>query len=131
VPELAGLDRSGRLRPSREAVLSRHVLLPAAPSAEASALLAQTVGALCSLFVARAGAAVRARAGDFVDDFLTVPGVIELGPESMTVSLPMARLDARVRRAGLDADPGWVPWLNRRVRILFEEDKAGDPVGGG
>jgi hypothetical protein len=46
----------------------------------------------------------------------------------MTVTLPMARVDRRVRRAGLDADPGWVPWLRRHVRIGFRENEAGDPA---
>ena len=126
VPELAELDRSGRLRPSRKAVLSRHLVLPGATSPHAVALVAQVAGSLGGLFVARIGAPDRVGAGDLVADFLAIPGEIELAPESMTVTLPLARVDLRVRRAGLDADPGWVPWLGRRVRIVFGETEAGD-----
>jgi hypothetical protein len=38
----------------------------------------------------------------------------------MTVVMPMARIDAALRSAGLDKDPGWVPWLGRAVRFIFE-----------
>ncbi len=31
-------------------------------------------------------------------------------------------VDLAVRRAGLDRDPGWVPWLEKRVRFAFGED---------
>jgi hypothetical protein len=128
VPELAELDRSGRLRPSRKAVLSRHLVLPGATSPHAVALRAQVAGSLGALFVARVGAREGAGTGDLVNDFLAIPGEIELAPESMTVRLPLERVDLRVRRAGLDADPGWVPWLGRRVRIVFAEAQTGDPA---
>jgi hypothetical protein len=39
----------------------------------------------------------------------------------MEVRLPMERIDIAVRRAGLDRDPGWVPWLARTVRFEFVE----------
>jgi hypothetical protein len=39
----------------------------------------------------------------------------------MTIRLPMERVDLDVRRAGLDRDPGWVPWLGRCVRFEFVE----------
>jgi hypothetical protein len=34
-------------------------------------------------------------------------------------SFALADADVRVRRIGLDLDPGWVPWLGRSVRIHF------------
>jgi hypothetical protein len=129
VPELAELDRSGRLRPSRRAVISPSLVLPrAAASPHAVALVAQVGGALGGLFVGRIGQPGRAGSDHLVDDFLAIPGEIELAPESMTVRLPLERVDLRVRRAGLDADPGWVPWLGRRVRIVFAEAQRGDPA---
>ena len=29
-------------------------------------------------------------------------------------------LDLDIRRAGLDIDPGWLPWLGRVVRFRYE-----------
>ncbi|KRE60003.1 hypothetical protein ASG92_22225 [Arthrobacter sp. Soil736] len=36
------------------------------------------------------------------------------------VTFPMAAVDTAIRRAGLDLDPGWVPWLGRVVRYHYE-----------
>jgi hypothetical protein len=36
----------------------------------------------------------------------------------------MERIDLALRRSGLDRDPGWVPWLQRVVRIEFVPDAA-------
>jgi hypothetical protein len=33
----------------------------------------------------------------------------------------MESIDLAVRKAGLDRDPGWVPWMERNVRVEFEE----------
>jgi len=57
---------------------------------------------------------------------MVLPGRIALAPEAMTIVLPMDRIDMALRRAGLDRDPGWVPWLRRAVRIEFEPRKPGD-----
>ena len=61
--------------------------------------------------------------------YLAIPGHAELKPEAMTVVLPMARIDVSVRRAALDRDAGWVPWLRRTVRIEFVSDHGGDYLG--
>ncbi len=37
-------------------------------------------------------------------------------------SFALSDLDVRVRRSALDVDPGWVPWLEKRVRFAFGED---------
>ena len=39
--------------------------------------------------------------------------------------------DMRVRRAGLDFDPGWVPWLGRVVAFHYSDQLAPVPVPGG
>jgi hypothetical protein len=36
------------------------------------------------------------------------------------VRLSVAEVDVAVRRAGLDLDPGWVPWLGAVVRYRYE-----------
>jgi hypothetical protein len=43
---------------------------------------------------------------------VAVPGWIEL-------HLPLSEVDVDIRRAGLDLDPGWVPWLGAVVRYVY------------
>lgn len=43
------------------------------------------------------------------------PAQLELTPTHADLWLAMDQLDLRVRRAGLDLDPGWVPWFGRVV----------------
>lgn len=38
------------------------------------------------------------------------------------VGMPLSAVDLRVRRAGLDLDPGWVPWLGQVVRVHYEDE---------
>jgi len=107
----------------------------AAPSAAAtsattpagSALLAQICGTLAELFTLRVGL-VPADAAEVVARYLAIPAHVELELEAMTVVLPMARIDLAVRRAALDRNAGWVPWLQRTVRIEFAPEREGDVV---
>jgi hypothetical protein len=123
---LLGLDSSGRLRAAPAPMLRAAALLPAAPTAAAAALLAQVCGAMAELFVVRAGdTPVTAEA---VARYLAIPGHVALAPEALTVVLPMAGIDVAVRRAALDRDPGWVPWLRRTVRIEFVSPRGEDVV---
>jgi hypothetical protein len=47
------------------------------------------------------------------------PGRIELEPGWVDVHLALADVDVDVRCAGLDLDPGWVPWLGCVVRFRY------------
>jgi hypothetical protein len=114
---LLGLDQSTRLRPSSGPAAAAP-WVPAAPTQAVSALLAQICGATAELFVLRAGGAPAA-AAELASRYLAIPGRVMLAPEAMTVVLPMASIDLGVRRAALDRDTGWVPWLQRTVRIEF------------
>lgn len=40
-------------------------------------------------------------------------------PTHLELVLPLRAADARIRKAGLDIDPGWVPWLGRVVRFHY------------
>jgi hypothetical protein len=42
------------------------------------------------------------------------------------VSFELDRADIRVRRAGLDVDPGWTPWLGRVIRFHYVARGAHD-----
>ena len=46
-------------------------------------------------------------------------GRIEREPGWVDVHLALADVDVDVRRAGLDLDPGWVPWLGCVVRFCY------------
>ncbi|WP_374298309.1 hypothetical protein [Paracoccus sp. (in: a-proteobacteria)] len=59
---------------------------------------------------------------------LGIAGEIEIGDRLIRVRLPSDAVDFDIRRAGLDADPGHLTWLGKRLEIAFgsgEEDWAG------
>jgi hypothetical protein len=37
------------------------------------------------------------------------------------MTLPLGAADLRVRRRGLDRDPGWVPWYGRIVAFHYAD----------
>ena len=41
----------------------------------------------------------------------------------LDVEFDLAQLDVRVRRAALDVDPGWVPWLGRVVQFIYTDSR--------
>jgi hypothetical protein len=48
------------------------------------------------------------------------PGRILLTRADLDVTLPLSSVDLRIRRAGLDLDPGWAPWFGRVVRFHYD-----------
>jgi hypothetical protein len=104
-------------------------LLPEGPTEATSSVLAQVCGSVLQLFYTRLMAhegEVVSRPADFVSRYLALPARIVLAPEAMTIVMPMDRIDMALRRAALDRDPGWVPWLQRPVRIEFEPQGPGE-----
>jgi hypothetical protein len=47
------------------------------------------------------------------------PGRVTLTASDLDVSLALDAVDIRIRRIGLDLDPGWVPWFGRVVRFHY------------
>src|SRR5262249_44918048 len=47
------------------------------------------------------------------------PGRVAVTRTHVHVVLPLRSLDVRVRRAGLDVDPGWVPWMGRVFAVHY------------
>ena len=47
------------------------------------------------------------------------PGVFSVNRTDLDVSLPLDEADIRIRRIGLDLDPGWLPWFGRVVRFHY------------
>jgi hypothetical protein len=114
-PALAELDRRARVRPAPRHAATRMVIATG-DSLTATALLTQITGSLAHLFASRVGC--RETAGDLLAYF-RIPATIGMDAETLDVMMPIDRIDLDVRRAGLDADPGWIPWLRRRVRFEF------------
>jgi hypothetical protein len=47
------------------------------------------------------------------------PGYVSLTRTDLDVFLSLDLADVRIRRAGLDLDPGWLPWFGRVVRFHY------------
>jgi hypothetical protein len=47
------------------------------------------------------------------------PGLLSANRTDLDLSLPLDEADLRIRRIGLDLDPGWLPWLGRVVRFHY------------
>lgn len=62
---------------------------------------------------------LRRRAGLSVAELARRPGWITLTLTHADIVLPLDTVDLRVRRLGLDSDPGYVPWLGRILRFHF------------
>ena len=96
----------------------------AAALAAVVAALDTGAGALASGLAAALAAVVASRLDRAWDPaiaraLVACDGAFTLDPDEIRIELPLATVDVDVRRAGLDADPGWVPWLERRVRVIY------------
>jgi hypothetical protein len=56
-------------------------------------------------------------------------GRVRLSPTHLDVTFDGRDADIAVRRAGLDLDPGWVPWLGRVVSYHYDYTQVHDPRG--
>jgi hypothetical protein len=57
--------------------------------------------------------------GELVARLVRRAGHVIAEPGWIEVHLPLDGVDLTVRRAGLDADPGWVDWLGTVVRFVY------------
>ena len=51
-------------------------------------------------------------------------GTIEIDGDAIRIVQPMGAIDTGIRRAGLDADPGWLPWLGKTLAFVFDDGAA-------
>jgi hypothetical protein len=58
------------------------------------------------------------------------PGWVSWNKTHVEVWMPLSDVDLRIRRAGLDLDPGWVPWLGRVIRFYFDAERRPHGTGG-
>jgi len=121
-PGLAAVDRSGRVRPEFDLPVREETLLggPVAPAARA--LVSQVAGMLGAVFGGRIGVPSEMSSKELAGRHLLVSGKCRTTSDAVTVLMPMESIDLAVRKAGLDRDPGWVPWMERNVRVEFFED---------
>ena len=61
------------------------------------------------------------------------PARLALTPTHVDVNAGLQAADVRIRRAGLDVDPGWTPWLGRVVAFHYDAryDRPLRPAGPG
>jgi len=57
-------------------------------------------------------------AGMSSEEIVHRPGVVWSSRADIDVTLPLDQADLRIRRAGLDIDPGWLPWLGSYGRVV-------------
>lgn len=121
-PALAEFDRRARVRPIQEAAPALDLLIAEADTLPACALLTQIAGSLAHLFAARTGVPRPLDPSDLVTCYLSAPARVQLTHDTMEIRIPAEQVSLDVRRAGLDANPGWVPWLRRQVTLSFEQE---------
>ncbi len=85
----------------------------------------RAAAALALWFCARLGEppsveAVRAR--------VAVPGRARSDADALHVALPMRAIDLKLRLAGLDFDPGFLPWLDKKLLLEFVPDSHAGEV---
>ena len=80
-----------------------------------------------TLWLALARRWLRRRAGIGLASLVRRPGWRCLSATHADVVLDLNAIDLRVRRAGLDIDPGWVPWLGRVAGFHYEHLPGGRP----
>jgi hypothetical protein len=106
---LLELDRSGRVTPA---------VAPAAVQEGArggsSLLLAAIAGTALELFAQRAGLS----GGEALRSLVFAGRVVE-DDELVLVELDASAIDVRLRVAGLDASPGWLPWRSKKLEFEF------------
>lgn len=111
---------------SRKAILekapdNRRALFSPPLSRNPSAAL--RIGQLIDVLVIAACRYVHRKARMTVPRMIRRPAFIAITPNHMDITAALATLDIRLRMAGLDVDPGWVPWLKRVIRLHYSEDR--------
>jgi hypothetical protein len=71
---------------------------------------------------------LRRHAGIGIATLVRRRALLVLTPTHLDLASELASADMRIRRAGLDIDPGWVPWLGRVVSFHYRETEPGIPT---
>ncbi|MBE9064935.1 hypothetical protein, partial [cf. Phormidesmis sp. LEGE 11477] len=49
------------------------------------------------------------------------PGYLAFTPTHIDLTFDLSQIDIRIRKAGLDLNPGWLPWFGRVVQFHYEK----------
>ncbi len=69
------------------------------------------------------GAGAGARLDLTAREVVTRNGFVLLNRTDLDVTLSLDAADVRIRRLGLDIDPGWLPWFGKVVRFHYAWDE--------
>ncbi len=64
---------------------------------------------------------LRRHAGLNLRGLINRPGGVALSRSHWEARFALSQADIRLRRLGLDCDPGWVPWLGKVVQFHYLE----------
>ena len=88
------------------------------PRSADAALVTMVAGAPCTLLALRLG--WTGDAATFADRWLRRAAAVRDDGTVIEVRFAGELVDLDLRRCGADADPGWVPWLARHVRLVYD-----------
>ena len=91
----------------------------AAPDAAEERGLGRHAGHWAAVTAARLGVPDDRPPAEVVIALAARPGEVVAEPGWVEVRLGLDQVDIDARRAGLDVDPGWVPWLGTVVRFCY------------
>jgi hypothetical protein len=83
---------------------------------------ADTLDVLLDSWVIALRRRVRLECGLALGELVRRPGRISNTRTHLDITLDLRRADVRVRKAGLDIDPGWLPWFGKVVRFHYVRD---------
>ncbi len=89
---------------------------------------AQPAAALARIWLIACRRWLRRVAGIGVASLVMRPAAIGLTATHADVFFRLSDADIRVRRAGIDSDPGWVPWLGRVVAFHYTDQLTSIPA---
>ncbi|WP_123784167.1 hypothetical protein [Corallococcus macrosporus] len=113
---LAATPRGGTLPPPFDSLLAA-ILEQPLPWDDATLLLR---GALLAV-----GRVTRRRAHMGLRALVLRPGRVVATRTHLDLVFAASQVDIRIRRAGLDINPGWVPWLARVIQYHYQSDETG------
>jgi hypothetical protein len=57
-------------------------------------------------------------------ELIARPGYLRVTQTHVDVFFAHEQADIRIRRAGIDFDPGWTPWLGRVISYFYTADPS-------
>lgn len=77
---------------------------------------------MTAIFIIAVCRAIRRQSRVTIRKLIRRPAFVALTRSHLDITASLATLDIRIRLAGLDVNPGWVPWLQRIIQIHYTED---------